>query len=30
MNQELPNYIKQCLEKGKAKEQIWEELKQAG
>ncbi|OGZ24322.1 MAG: hypothetical protein A2896_01665 [Candidatus Nealsonbacteria bacterium RIFCSPLOWO2_01_FULL_43_32] len=30
MNQELLNYIRQDLEKGKSKEQIWEELKRAG
>lgn len=30
MNQEVLDYIKQNLEKGKTKEQVWEELKQAG
>ena len=30
LNQELLDYIKQNLEKGKTKEQIWEELKRAG
>ena len=29
-NQEILNYIKQNLEKGITKEQIWEELKRAG
>lgn len=29
-NQKILHYIKQNLEKGKTKEQIWEELKQAG
>ena len=30
MNQEFLSYIKQNLEKGRAKEQIWGDLKQAG